>query len=124
MTETEQKAPSPAAVAVWKHPPSADPEPWRNKEIPVRRSWRAVLLFFPVLGVVSVLWLVMTTAVAGATGVGLGSCGLYGSDAGTSILVTLALTGLVAIIPLSMLATRWLVHRLNRGPRTAPAARP
>jgi hypothetical protein len=114
VTEREPEAPS-AAAAVWKHPPSPDPEPWRNK-IPARRFSRTVLLFFPVVAVVSVSWVVLMDAVAGATGVGLGSCGLYGSSTGANILVVLALMGLLAILPLSVLATRWLVHRLDRRP--------
>jgi hypothetical protein len=116
VSETEQEGSSPATVAVWKHPPSSsDAESWRNKEVRVTRFWPAVLLFFPVLAVVSVFWFVMMEAVAGATGVGLGSCGLYGSQAGEGILAVLALIGLLAILPLSVLATRWLARRWDRG---------
>src|SRR5258708_4091249 len=52
-------------------------------------------------------------AVAGASGVGLGSCGLYGPDSGGDTMGGFALVELVALIPVSVFVTRWLVHRLD-----------
>jgi hypothetical protein len=61
---------------------------------------------------VTLLWVVLLVVVAGMTGSGLGSCGLYGP--GAAILVTVAFAGLLGILPVSVFATAWVVKRMDR----------
>ncbi len=99
--------------AVWKHPPTADPEAWRDTTQP-RRPWTvgraamALLMFAGIYVGVGIGGCFALAGIAEITDSRIGSCGP--SNTGGAVIFVLYLIGPVALIPVSFGLT-WLALR-------------